>query len=250
MSCSICHEDGTDADACMRACLCRGTMGNVHERCLLQFLRQQQPARSACLICGTEYRLERSAPVLCRRESLHSILLLAVLPFASYLALQRNWNHDRDTLHLGLMHCAAGLAVSTATITLTGAALVLAYSASYTVGMITIKMSTPGVVLAHASIAWGVWNCVHRVFPALLCAQQYVLRKGVLSTRAWDLLFRLPGNVLATSLACLSGWHVYECLRRRRTVLCYRAGAAVRVLPYCAAEPPGDADAPPVLAAN
>jgi hypothetical protein len=56
--CRICYvEEGQNGqeEALCRPCRCRGSVGAVHESCLLQWMKGNQEERERCELCGTRY---------------------------------------------------------------------------------------------------------------------------------------------------------------------------------------------------
>tara|TARA_B100000902_G_C27307177_1_gene916191 strand:+ start:1989 stop:2705 length:717 start_codon:yes stop_codon:yes gene_type:complete len=53
MSCRVCLEEETDGNKFVSPCKCKGDAGNIHEKCLIQWIETSD--RQECEICNTPY---------------------------------------------------------------------------------------------------------------------------------------------------------------------------------------------------
>ena len=65
MSCRVCFDEETDKDKFVSPCKCKGDAGNIHEKCLRQWIETSE--REKCEICNTEYSKKEICSIQLRK---------------------------------------------------------------------------------------------------------------------------------------------------------------------------------------
>lgn len=112
LTCKFCYESVycTDKINCTK-CNCKGTMSNVHDKCILEFIKHQQQKQSnlICSVCNTKYKLSRYLEItyfldnyitdekikemnnvqqeLPNRQNLHSYIFCTILDCIIYISI-------------------------------------------------------------------------------------------------------------------------------------------------------------------